>query len=94
MIQEANVKLLDATSYFPPHRTSRSEPLRRDDDPKSTSPNKEVKLQLKPLPSNLRYAFLDSNFKFSFIMNSFLPNDNVDALCDVYLVIEVLLVIL
>ena len=34
------------------------------------------------MPSNLRYAFLDSNFKLPFIVNSSLPSDNVDALCD------------
>ena len=34
------------------------------------------------MPSNLRYAFLDSDFKFPFIVNSALPSDNVDALCD------------
>ena len=39
-------------------------------------------MELKPLPSNLRYAFLDSNFKFPFIINSSLPSSNVDALCD------------
>ena len=39
-------------------------------------------MELKPLPSNLRYAFLDSNFKFPFNVNSSLPSDNIDALCD------------
>ena len=48
-------------------------------------PNEEFKLELKPLPSTLRYAFLNSNYKFPFIVNSFLPNDKVDALCDVLL---------
>ena len=38
-------------------------------------------MELKPLPSNLRYAFLDPNFKFFFIINSSLPSDNVDTLC-------------
>ena len=39
-------------------------------------------MELKPLPSNLRYAFIDSNFKFPFIVNSSLLSDNVDALYD------------
>ena len=39
-------------------------------------------MELKPLPSNLRYAFLDSNFKFPFIVNSSLLSDNVDAICE------------
>ena len=76
---------MEATSYLPPHRTSRFEPFRKEDDPKDTTPNEEIKLELKHLPSNLRYAFLDSNFKLPFIMNSFLSNNNVDALCDVLL---------
>ena len=42
-------------------------------------------MELKPLPSNLKYAFLDSNFKFPFIVNSSLLSDNVDALCDEFL---------
>ena len=33
------------------------------------------------MPSNLRYAFLDSNFKLPFIVNLSLPSDNVDAFC-------------
>ena len=44
--------------------------------------NEEFKLELKHLSSNLRYAFLDSHFKLPFIVNSFLPSNNVDALCD------------
>ena len=71
---------MKATLYISPHRTSRFEPLRKDDDPKPTLPNEEVKLELKPLPSNLRYVFLDSNSKFSFIVNSSLSSSNVDAL--------------
>ena len=39
-------------------------------------------MELKPLPLNLRYAFLDSNLKFPFIVNSSLLSDNIDALCD------------
>ena len=34
------------------------------------------------MPSNLRYAFLVSDFNFPFIVNSALPSDNVDALYD------------
>ena len=70
------------TKYQPSRWTSRFKPLRKEDDPKDTTLNEEVKLELKPLPSNLRYAFLDSNFKLPFIVNSSLPSDNVDALCD------------
>ena len=44
-----------------------------------------MKLELKPLPSNLRYVFLDSNFKFSFIINSSLPSNHVDTVCDLLL---------
>ena len=39
-------------------------------------------MELKPLPSNLRYAFLNSNLNLPFIVNSSLLSDNVDALCD------------
>ena len=42
-------------------------------------------MELKPLPSNLRYAFLNSNLNFPFIVNLSLLSDNVDALCDVLL---------
>ncbi|MDD0298937.1 hypothetical protein PSY73_23510, partial [Shigella flexneri] len=40
-------------------------------------------LELKPLPSTLIYAFLDSKSHFPFIVNSLLPNDEVDVLCNV-----------
>ena len=76
---------MEATLYISPYRTSRFEPLRKDDDPRSTLPNEEVKLELKPLPSNLRYVFLDSNSKFSFIVNSSFPSNNVNTLCDMLL---------
>ena len=82
MVHKANDQLMEVTKYQPSCWTSRFEPLRKEDDPKDTIPNKEIKLELKPLPSNLRYAFLDSNFKFPFIMNSSLLSDNIDALCD------------
>lgn len=84
-MQEAKLRSLESNPYLPPHRTSRFEPLRKDDDPKSTQQHEEVKLELKPLPSNLRYAFLDSNSKFPFIVNSSLHNNYVDALCEVLL---------
>ena len=42
-----------------------------------------MKLELKPLPLSLRYAFLDSNSEFPFIVNSYLPRNDDDALCDV-----------
>ena len=79
MVREANVRLLQGTSYLPPHRISSFEPLRKDEDSKAISPNEKVKLKLKPLPSNLIYAFLDSNFKFSFIVNSSSSSNNVEA---------------
>ena len=82
-MREANEQLLEVTSYIPPHRTLRFEPLRRDDDPRPTLPKEEVKLELKPLPSSLRYAFFDSNSEFSFIVNSSLPTIDVDALYEV-----------
>ena len=81
-MQKANEQILEVTSYQPSHRISRFEPLSREDNPKDTTSSEEVKMELKPLPSNLRYALLDSNFKFSFIVNSSLLSDNVDALCD------------
>ena len=73
---------MQVVPYQPFQKTSRFEPLRSEDDPKDTTPSEEVKLELKPLPSNLRYAFLDSDSKFPFIVNSSLSNDYVDALCD------------
>ena len=82
---ETSDQLLEVTSYLPSRRISRFEPLKRDDDPKVTTPNEKVNLELKPLPSNLRYAFLDSNNEFPFIVNSSSPNNDVDALCDVLL---------
>ena len=54
--------------------------MKREDDQKATSTSEKVELELKPLPSNLRYAFLDSNLKFPFIVNSSLSNEYVDAL--------------
>ena len=81
-MQEASEKILEVIAYQPSHRTSRFEPLSRDDNPKDTTSSEEVKMELKPLPSNLIYAFLDSNFKFPFIVNSSLFSDNVDALSD------------
>ena len=82
MVQKANEHLTEVTKYQSSRWTSRFEPLRTEDDPKDTTLNEEVKLELKPLPSNLRYAFLDSNFKLPFIVNSSLPSDNIDALCN------------
>ena len=73
---------MEVIPYQPSHRTSRFKPLSREDDPKDTTSSEEVKMELKPLPSNLRYAFLNSNFKFPFIVISSLLSDNVDALCD------------
>ena len=73
---------MEVTPYQPSHRTSRFEPLSREDDPKDTTSSEGIELELKPLPSNLRYAFLDSNFKFLFIVNSSFSSDNVDALYD------------
>ena len=79
MVQKANEQLMEVTKYKPSHWTSRFEPLGKEDDPKDSTLNEEVKLELKPLPSNLRYEFLDSHFKLPFIVNSSLPSDNVDA---------------
>ena len=80
--KKANEQILEVTLYQPSHRTSRFKPLSREDDPKDIKSSEEVKMELKPLLSNLRYAFLDSNLKFPFIVNSSLLSDNVDALCD------------
>ena len=66
-----------------PFRYQRFEPLRNDDDPKPSSPSEAPNLEIKPLPSTLRYAYLDSNSNFPFIVNSSLLNDEVNALCDV-----------
>ena len=46
--REANDQLLEATSYIPPHKTSRFEPLRKDNDPRPTLLKEKVKLELKP----------------------------------------------
>ena len=56
--------------------------MRREDDPEATAISAKAEWELKPLPSNLKYAFLDFNLKYPFIVNSSLPNDYVDALCD------------
>ena len=64
-----------------PYRYQRFEPLRKEDDPKPSSPSEAPNLELKPLPFTLRYTFLDSNSNFSFIVNSLLPNDEVNVLC-------------
>ena len=82
MVQEVSEQILEVIPYQSSQRPLRFEPLRQEDDPKATISSEEVKLELKPLPSNLRYAFLNSDFKFSFIINSVLPSDNVDDLCD------------
>ena len=81
-VYEPNEQVLEIKPYRPFQRTSRFESLRREDDPKATTTSEKVELELKPLPSNLRYAFLDSDSKHPFIVNSSLPNDCVDALCD------------
>ena len=83
--RETPDQLMEVTSYFPSPMISRFEPLRRDDDPKVTTPGAKVDLELKPLPSNLRYAFLNSNYEFSFIVNSSLSNIDINALRDVLL---------
>ncbi|XP_031115837.1 uncharacterized protein LOC116019689 [Ipomoea triloba] len=41
------------------------------------------KVELKPLPPNLRYEFLDSNFSFPVIVNASLKNDEIKKLLDV-----------
>ena len=43
---------------------------------------KAPNLELKPLPSTLRYTFFHSQSNFPFIVNSSLPNDEVNDLCD------------
>ena len=78
-------QLMEATSYFPSPMILRFEPLRRDDDPKVTTPGAKVDLEFKPLPCNLRYAFFNSNYEFPFIVNSSQPSADVDALYDVLL---------
>ena len=80
-MEEANEQILEAIPYQPFQEISRLETSRREDDSKDTISSEEVVLELKPLPSNLRYAFLDSNLKSPFVVNSSLPSDNVDALC-------------
>ena len=82
MVSKANEHLIEVTKYQPSRWPSRFEPLKREDDPKDTTSSEGIELEFKSLPSNLRYAFLDPNFKFPFIINSSLPSDNVDALCD------------
>nr|GMC64008.1 Transposon Ty3-I Gag-Pol polyprotein [Ipomoea batatas] len=40
------------------------------------------KVELKPLPPNLRYEFLDPNFSFPVIVNASLENDEIKKLLD------------
>ena len=82
MMEEANEQISEVIPYQPFQGISRLETSRREDDSKDTISSEEVELELKPLPLNLIYAVLDSNLKSPFIVNSSLPSDNVDALCD------------
>ena len=57
---------MEISPYQPFKRISRFKSLRREDDPEATAISEKVELELKPLPSNLRYAVLDSDSKISF----------------------------
>ena len=81
-VYKPNEQVMEISPYQPFKSISRFESLRREDDPEATATSEKVELDLKPLPSNLRYAFLESDSKYPFIVNSSLPNDCVDALCD------------
>ena len=76
----ACVSMVDSTPTRFPIKYHRFEPLRKEDDPQPFSTNQTSSLDLKPLPSSLRYAFLDSQSKFPFIINSDLPANAIDAL--------------
>ena len=82
MMEEANEQISKVIPYQPFQGILRFKTSRREDDSKDTISSEEVELELKPLLSNLRYAFLDSNLKSPFIVNSSFPSDNIDALCD------------
>ena len=41
-LQEASEKILEVTPYQPSHRTSRFEPLKREDDSKVSTSSEEV----------------------------------------------------
>ena len=65
-------RYLEATPLFPPLMQPKVEDLK---SCQLTSPPKEPpKLELKPLPSNLRYAFLGQDSTFPVIINSFLSD--------------------
>ena len=65
-------RYLEATPLFPPSMQPKVEDLK---SCQPTSPPKEPpKLKLKPLPSNLRYAFLGQDSTFLVIINSSLSD--------------------
>ena len=65
-------RYLEATPLFPPSMQPKVEDLK---SCQLTSPPKEPpKLELKPLPSNLRYAFLGQDSTFPVIINSSLSD--------------------
>ena len=79
----AYVRTLDSSPHVSPYRHRHYEPLRNEDAPSPSLASEAPKLELKPLPSTLRYAFLNPKSYFPFIINSLLPKDEVHALCDV-----------
>ena len=71
-------RYLDATPLFPPSMQPKVEDLK---SYQPTSPPKEPpKLELKLLPSNLRFAFLGQDFTFPVIINSSLSDVEVEKL--------------
>ena len=74
----AYVSVFESALSTYPYRYQRFEPLRKEDDPKPSSLS-----EAPNLPSTPRYTFLDSNSNFPFIVNSLLPNDKVNVLCDI-----------
>ena len=47
-MQEANEQISEVTPYQTSHRTSKFEPLSREDDPKDTTSSEEVKMGSSP----------------------------------------------
>ena len=60
----ACVSMLESALSAYRYRYQKFEPLRKEDDPKPSSPSEAPNLELKPLPFTLRYLFLNSNSNF------------------------------
>ena len=75
-------KLLDSNPYVPTSRFSYFEPLRKCGEHEQSKVSNSP-FELKPLPSTLRYEFLDSSKFKPFIIDSSLSNEHLVKLIDV-----------